>query len=187
MNLQHINVKLFVDGQFEVALDQVIEVFHRWIAEQRMPELLIDVADYRHVPDGPGILLVGLEADYGLDFTGGLPGLLYNRKAPVAGSETDRFAQAFTAAAQAAQNLESECTGLSFNYSRCQVIINDRAIAPNTPETFSAFEPLFRDFLENRLAQSGAEISQDHQDVRRRFQVDAKFVSPLDLTTIAAS
>ena len=64
MNVQHVNVKFFVDGELNVDWERFIEVFHVWIAEQSTDELLIDVADYRHVPMGPGVILVGHEEDY---------------------------------------------------------------------------------------------------------------------------
>ena len=49
--LQHVNVKFPSAGSID--LTQAIPVFHRWIQEQALPGLLIDVADYRHVPEGP--------------------------------------------------------------------------------------------------------------------------------------
>ena len=55
MNVQHVNVKFFVDGELNVDWERFIEVFHVWVAEQSTDELLIDVADYRHVPMGPGL------------------------------------------------------------------------------------------------------------------------------------
>ncbi len=101
MQLQHVNVKIYVDGDLNVDPARFIEVFHRWIREQATNELLIDVADYRHVPSGPGVLLVGFEADYGMDNTGGRYGLRYNRKAPLEGSNADRVRQALRSAAYA--------------------------------------------------------------------------------------
>ena len=43
MNLQHVNIKIFADGDVNVDLEQIVEVFHSWVAEQSMDELLIDV------------------------------------------------------------------------------------------------------------------------------------------------
>jgi hypothetical protein len=43
----------------EVSVTEVINLFHKWVKEQQPSQLLLDVADYSHVPDGPGILLVG--------------------------------------------------------------------------------------------------------------------------------
>ena len=63
-----------VDAE-EADLEQIVELFHQWVADQSMPEMLIDIADYRHVPDGPGSVLVGLESDYAIDHAGGRYGL----------------------------------------------------------------------------------------------------------------
>ena len=70
-----LQVKLYAE---DTTLDgeAYIPLFHGWIRDSAMPELLIDVADYRHVPDGPGVALIGHESDYFLDFQDGRPGLL---------------------------------------------------------------------------------------------------------------
>ncbi len=86
IELQHINVKLFVRDPEKVDLEAVVPVFHSWIQGQIFDELLLDVADYSHVPDGPGVVLIGHEADYALDNTDGRLGVRYNRKAPWPGS-----------------------------------------------------------------------------------------------------
>ena len=44
-------------ARFELA--DAVAVFHQWIRDGVCPEMLIDVADYRHVPAGPGVLLIG--------------------------------------------------------------------------------------------------------------------------------
>lgn len=75
-----ITAKIFVaDG---VALDPATftPLFHRWIQKQIAPGRPIDVADYIHVPHGPGVVLIGHEGDYALDFAAGRPGLLYRGK-----------------------------------------------------------------------------------------------------------
>ena len=57
MELQHVNVKLLVKNPQEVDLEPLIPVFHGWIQDQVCEELLLDVADYRHVYAGPGVVL----------------------------------------------------------------------------------------------------------------------------------
>src|SRR3972149_6438419 len=106
MEFQHINAKIFVDGELPFDPSRLIYVFHQWIQESVLPELLIDVADYCHVPEGPGVLLVAHEADYSMDHTDGRWGMRYNRKAPLAGSNEDRYVQAFASAARACLLLE---------------------------------------------------------------------------------
>ena len=56
MELQHVNVKLFLEKPKNVDLDALIPVFHAWVQDQVCEELLIDVADYRHLNGGPGVI-----------------------------------------------------------------------------------------------------------------------------------
>ena len=59
MQLQHVNVKLLVQNPGEVDLEPLIPIFHGWIQDQIGEELLLDIADYRHVDGGPGVVLIG--------------------------------------------------------------------------------------------------------------------------------
>lgn len=47
-----------------VRLPRVVTAFHQWIASRALDEVLIDVADYSHVPGGPGVLLIGNDHNY---------------------------------------------------------------------------------------------------------------------------
>src|ERR1700733_4150601 len=93
--IQHINLKIFIEdaGAFELA--DAIPVFHQWIRDSVCPEMLIDVADYRHVSAGPGVLLIGHEANYSFDNREHRLGLLYNRKAALDGTFRERLNQAY--------------------------------------------------------------------------------------------
>ncbi len=186
MELQHVNVKIFVDGDLSVDPEQVINVFHNWMAEQSCDELLIDVADYRHVPAGPGVVLVGLEADYALDNAGQRWGLLYNRKAFWDGSNEDRFTQAFRAAASACLRLEDQLTGLKFSRQEFQMFINDRALAPNIPATLDACRGEIESFLQGLLGHDDATFIVE-PDSRRRFGVLVQTGAPLDLAQLAGA
>src|SRR4030095_5395426 len=139
---------------------------------KRFPELLIDVADYLHVHHGPGIMLIGHEADYSLDNRAGRLGLLYNRKEQIEGTTQEKITQAVRAALTVAQILEKE-NGLKFNGSEVQMVVNDRLLVPNTVETFAELEPEIKYFF-NQLY-DGAEYSLSHNgDPRERFTVDVK-------------
>ncbi len=135
MILQHINVKIYVDRSPAKDLEPLIPLFHQWIAEQVAEELLIDVADYRHVPEGPGVVLVGLEADYSLDETDGISGLRYNAKNARQGSNADRLRQSLQRALWACERIEQQMPALQFDRRRFEVFVNDRALAPNTVES----------------------------------------------------
>src|SRR5215211_3182686 len=147
MNVQHINIKFFIENPETVDLSDYAAVFNTWIQRQVTDELLIDVADYLHVHHGPGIMLIGHEADYSLDNRTGRLGLLYNRKAQLDGTTQEKLAQAARAALTAAQILEKE-NDLKFNGSEIQVIVNDRLLVPNTAETFAGLEPDLKAFFD---------------------------------------
>ena len=166
IELQHINVKLLVKDPEKVDMQGVVPVFHTWIQGQIFDELLLDVADYSHVPDGPGIVLIGHEADYALDNTDGQLGVRYNRKAPAPGSNRDRLVQATRAAVMALQRLEPDCN-LHFNNREIEIVINDRLLAPNTNVSRQAAEPDLREFLDQLLA--GAGYSLQYPTERRKL------------------
>jgi hypothetical protein len=182
MNLQHINVKFYLENPETINLADYAAVFNTWIQQQRLEELLIDVADYLHVHHGPGLMLIGHEADYSLDNRGGRLGLLYNRKEQVEGTTQDKLAQATRAALTTAQILEKE-HGLKFNGSEIQLVVNDRLLVPNTAETFEILEPEFKSFFDQLY--NGAVYSLYHNsDARERFTVDVKTPSDFDVDTL---
>jgi hypothetical protein len=135
-----LQVKVFAAGPpHKLALDPFIPVFHDWIKHHRLPELLIDVASYAHVPQGPGVALIGHEADYYIDEAEGRPGLLYSRKrGPEAPGQ--RLPEAFRRALNAAVLLESE-DKMSFRSDELLFRINDRLLAPPGEATFAAVRP----------------------------------------------
>ncbi len=183
MDLQHVNVKIFVEGDLSLDPSRFISVFHQWIQDQVLDELLIDVADYCHVPDGPGVVLIAHEADYSMDHTDGRWGLRYNRKAAVAGSNEDRFRQAFRSAVNACVLLENQFAAdgpLRFSRSEFELFINDRALAPNTPETYAACKPELEAFCK-RLFGRGDFTFDQPTDHRRRFGVLIKSTSQFDI------
>jgi hypothetical protein len=182
MNLQHVNVKFYIENLETVNLADYAVIFNTWIQQQRLEELLIDVADYLHVHNGPGIMLIGHEADYSLDNRAGRLGLLYNRKEQIEGTTQEKFAQAVRFALIAAQILERE-SGLKFNGSEVQIIINDRLLVPNTTETFATLEPDIKSFF-HQLYQ-GAEYSlSQNTDPRERFTVNVKTEARFDVDTL---
>lgn len=152
-SVQHINVKVFAHNFDHV---EVVNTFHRWIKESALPELLIDVAEYSHVPAGPGILLIALEANYSLDNRDNRPGLLYSRKKADEGSFQSKLAQAHKAALDACDRLEKE-TSARFDRTRLEVSVNDRLLAPNTEETGKALLPLLSAYFKGSKIEKAGE------------------------------
>lgn len=173
LELEHINVKLLLKDAENIDLDPVIPVFHSWIQGQVCEELLLDVADYRHVHGGPGIVLIGHEADYSLDHTDNRWGVRYNRKTAVRGDNQERLKQAVRAGLSACQRLKEDTTlKLYFKGDEIEVVVNDRLLAPNREETM-ALKPEFQTFAEKLFAGSEYSLSFE-SDPRRLFGVFLK-------------
>lgn len=186
IELQHINIKLYLNNP-DADLAFVIPIFHRWIQDQIFDELLIDVADYRHVHHGPGLMLIGHEADYSLDQTDGILGLRYNRKAPVAGSNGERLSQAARAALNAAQRLAADTDQkLKFNGQDIQLTVNDRLLAPNDKATRNVVEPDFQAFATKRFGHSGYSLSFD-PDPRHLLGATIHASSPVSVENLLAT
>ena len=169
VELQHINVKLALRDPEQIDLGTLIPVFHSWIQDQVWDELLLDVADYRHVPDGPGIVLIGHEANYSVDNLDGRLGLLYSRKAAVPGTNQERLEQAVRSAVRAAQRLEEDAPEgqqLALNGREIEMWINDRLLAPNREDTRSALSSELRIFFDKLLDGNSYALSLD-PDPRR--------------------
>ncbi|RMH11568.1 MAG: hypothetical protein D6698_16165, partial [Gammaproteobacteria bacterium] len=63
MDLQRFCIKFLLRPGSRINHEKVVEIFHRWVQGQVLPLVLIDVADYTHVPNGPATLLVGHRAN----------------------------------------------------------------------------------------------------------------------------
>jgi hypothetical protein len=127
-----------------------VPIFHEWIREQALDLVMIDVADYAHVPDSPGIMLVAHEASFALDRGDGRFGLLVQRRTPIEGDGVAAIARTVRLAIRAAVKLQNDARiggRLEFDTSVVRVESNDRLRAPNTDEGFQLLEPLARQAL----------------------------------------
>lgn len=176
IDLQHVNVKLLVENPADVDLEPLIPIFHRWIKDRVFEELLLDIADYRHVYGGPGIVLIGYDADYSVDDTDNRLGVRYNRKTPLDGNNQDRLRQAARAALTACQRLESEESlggKLRFNGQEVEIFINDRLLAPNREETREAVGSEFCAFFDKLFGGSEYSLAYD-SDPRKLLSVSVR-------------
>ena len=145
MDSHKIVIKLFVEEPSGLDAHEFVPIFHSWIQQRAVPDhLLIDVADYAHVHNGPGTCLITHEANIYTDRGAGRLGLMYARKQPFAGTFTDRVRQAFAAVLDGAKRLESHeklAGRIKFKTDEVLFSIADRLNAPSTPETFKAVQP----------------------------------------------
>ena len=185
MNSSKLLVKFYTGDSSDIAPDEIVPVFHSWIQTRAIRDhLLIDVADYSHVPDGPGVVLVAREANIYLDHFDGRPGLSYARKLPLAMPFEGQLTVVFHAALEACTLLQEQFTRIRFRADQATLQINDRLLAPNTPEMFAALRPGLERFL--TAIYPDATIKLDHRpDPKRLFEVKISVSpAPADIKSI---
>jgi hypothetical protein len=145
MELYRLGIKLFAENPANVRVKDFVPVFHSWIQQQSIAgHQLIDVHDYSHIQNGPGILLVAHEGNFSTDMAEGRLGLVYFRKQPHGASFETQLDAALKAVRQAADLLEKDpafAGKLRFRQDELLVIANDRLLAPNDAETFATLKP----------------------------------------------
>jgi hypothetical protein len=183
MDLHRIAVKFFLAEPAGAQLREIVPVFHRWIQTSAIRGTLIDVADYAHLPQSPGVVLVAHEATLMLDETEGPRGLLYVRKTPLPGSLAERFKTLFRDALQACDALEQE--GLRFRTDEAWVLSNDRLAAPNDDATFAALKPALAEAAKAAWGKD-LELLRDVRDPRTRLTVRLKAPGGEGVAALAA-
>jgi len=161
MQSEKLQIKFFAKPGAVPELEAIVPVFHRFIREHAFDELMIDVADYKHVKQGPGVVLVGDANDYYLDEGEGRPGLLFSRKRHGAGPE-GRLREGFARALRACKLLEEapELGGkLSFATDEILVRIPDRLRAPNEDASFAALSQELSALLDKLYGAGGHAIA----------------------------
>jgi hypothetical protein len=143
--------KLFLENPAALKAGELVPVFHNFIQTHAIPDhLLIDVADYAHVPNGPGTVLVAHEGNSHLDLGEGRPGVMYIRKQPLAGDLRERIRQTLRYTLEVATRLENHKSlagRVKFDTQELIFRINDRLNGPNKQETFDAIRPILEDVL----------------------------------------
>ena len=145
MNVQALSLKVFVSGKLRFDPELLIPIFHEWIRVGKLPgRLLIDVADYRHVPDGPGVMIIGDGVHIGFDSGEGKPGIVYSMKRDQPGPIGTKLEDLFVSTLTVCKLLlaEPSLSGkISFRTDNMQLAVMSRLYAPNTEETLEAITP----------------------------------------------
>jgi hypothetical protein len=161
VDAQKLQLKIFV-GRDSVRphAEAIIPVFHKWVREHVMPELLIDVSNYAHVPEGPSVLVIGHATDYVYDEGGGRAGLLCNRKrqSPAPSERLSDLARRTFFAANLFERDPAFGGKLHFATGELLFRINDRLAASNDDATFAAVKPEL-EALARRLYESPFELT----------------------------
>jgi hypothetical protein len=185
-------LKLFLDDAADVELEEFIPVFHDWIQTQQLEELLIDVADYRHVPQGPGVVLIAHDAHYVMDRADERLGLLYSRRRETHPSRCtiqsveDRLRSVWHCALTACQRLEAHPVlhgRLQFRSTELLLRCNDRLRAPNTTAAYDELCQYLEPFLATLYPSQRVEVEHLRESTSR-LTVTIKVPEPLDVDTL---
>jgi hypothetical protein len=185
------DLKIFLHDSSDIAPEAFIPIFHRWIQEQSLDELLIDVVDYSHVHHGPGVMLMAHDAHYAIDMAEGRMGLLYSRRrethptrSTIQGVE-ERLASVFRCVLTACQRLEAEASlqgSLRFRSDTLLLRLNDRLQAP-TAEAHDRLRWHLGPLLATLYPGNGIEV--DHfLEPKSRLTVAVKTADSPDVTTL---
>ena len=178
MDLHKFGIKFLATDAQGIDILELIPIYHRWIQDKALDDLLIDVADYSHVPAGPGVMLIAHEGNYALDETGHERGIVYYSKQKLTGELPERFAQVAYKALEATQLMSSDADlegALHVSGTELQFFANDRLAAPNTDEAYEEIEPAFKRFLD-RLYDGAPYTLSREEDPKERlsFRVHVK-------------
>ena len=185
------DLKLFLQDASQVNLEDFIPVFHDWIQHQRLDELLIDVVDYRHVQDGPAVMLIAHDAHYVIDMAGGRMGLLYSRRRETHPSRngiqsvTERLHSVLHCAFKACRLLETEPAlqgRVKFGGDEMLLRINDRLVSP-TLDAFDALQSRLQPLLANLYTDCQVEMERDG-GTDSRLTVAIKVSEYVDVETL---
>ncbi len=174
--IYRLGAKVHLVGTEGIDFGDFIEVFNRWIQDQPIAgHLLIDVHDYRHVQHGPGVLLVGHQGNFSLDFGAGRPGLVYYRKQPL-GSDLSSNVRAVLVTLLRACRLLEDSSGVEVKFAtgEVEVFANDRLLAPNKKDAKASFQEALTSVL-HVIANGNGECLLQEGDPRERLAVTLKF------------
>lgn len=168
MDLHRIQLKFYLNPPADLSPEEAFRAFSAWIP-QTPDQILIDVADYSHLPDGPLTVLVGHQANYTLDHSDRRLGLVYSRKQPLEAG----LSQALSEALKACRRLEEEpelAGRVSFAGGEFLLVANDRLRAPNAETTRQALAPHLDPVLARVYGGAQLDITRD-PDPRQRFNL----------------
>lgn len=188
MDLHKFGIKFFASNAQDIDILKLIPIYHRWIQQSALEDLLIDVADYSHVPAGPGVMLIAHEGNYALDEAGHERGVMYYSKHKLTGELPERFALVASKALKAAQLMsgDTELAGaLQVPGNRMEFFANDRLAAPNTDAAYGEIEPALKAFLDRLYAGARYTVTRE-TDPKERLSVRVQAEGEVALDTLLA-
>ena len=155
-----------------------VSVFHDWIRRRVIGGVLLDVADYTHVPDGPGVVLVGHEFTYSLDRSDGRFGLLVQRRLSTGVDAEEAIAMTLQTLFSAAEQLEGHRTtrgAIKFDRTTFRIESNDRLRASNDMDGLSVLRRASEVAITRIYPDAVARVNLVYDDPRNRLAVTVAF------------
>ena len=183
MKLHKFGVKLFFDVNRNYSSKAFIPVFHTWIQDELVEDhLLIDVADYSHIPDGPGIMLIAHEGHFSLDQEKYQPGIMYMRKTKIECEFIERFNQVLSITIEAANRLRNFdiINDINFISNSFRFIANDRLYAENTIDNQHLYKEKIQKAINNKYPDRKIEF-EDASDAKERMAFTVRFSDEINI------
>jgi hypothetical protein len=187
MDLQRFCIKFYAQTPIKVDDAQFIDIFHTWIQRQVLPGVLIDVADYRHIVRGPGVMLIGHEANLSIDRTDGRLGLVYQRKVEQQEPLPVRVLNAVEHTLGACELLENDTRlngELSFSGNELLFVSNDRLRAPNNAKAERDLQEALAAVAQELYGRQDVRVDSDTPDPRGRTGLRVRASAPRDIVTL---
>jgi hypothetical protein len=172
-------IKFFLVDADKVDQSKFMPVFQRWIQEKLLEGQLIDVADYRHVFEGPGTVLIGHESDFAIENRDGHLGLLYTRKRQRDADFGAQVRNSLRLTLAAAHLLEAEPVfrpKLKFRADEFEIRFADRLQLPNSVEAFDSIKDELTAILTELYGTSDITVAPVTQD--QRYLLTLKVSAP---------
>jgi hypothetical protein len=182
---ERLQLKIYLHQTEHFELEALIPVFHRFIRDRSLAELMIDVVDYSHVSNGPGVVLIGHAADYYVGELDGAFGLVFSRKRSAPPAET-RLSDAFQRLLNVAHLLEREGSmKLEFRTNQYSLRLTDRLHAPSDAASFEEAKIAATGLL-GRLYEGAAISIERHSEPRGPLGLDIKIDASPAIETLLA-
>ena len=186
--LHRFGIKIFFEPGTAPEPSLCIPIFHRWIRERALGGVLIDVADYTHLADGPSVLLVGHHGNLSLDGFDHRAGLFYTRKRPSSDPFRTRVTEAAGVLFSACQLLEDDpAVGkpVRFQGNELQFVSNDRLVAPPDDATAREIGEHLEPVMKTWYADTPYEVTSLSQG-KDRLRLSLKAAADVSVGTLLA-
>lgn len=169
MSFQKLTIKVAIETPSELDVQSFMSTMGDWIQNETVPGTLIDVADYTHMVDGPGVVLVSHEANWGLDEQDGWKGLSYGVKIEKEETLAEQIIHAYKTVLIGCEAIEEtpRHDGLEFAVGNFTLVVNDRMTGVQNSENQAMLKEATESFLKDTLGCSDYSVTIETDSKKR--------------------